>query len=395
MSRKKFPIPMLAIGVCVALGPAAAGGISREELPTDLRAALDKTLQAYRGAKTYQDDGRVQIHMGAQQTGGAPSLPSVLRFERPNKVSFDLDVMSIRSDGAKMVRFSRRTGQAFGAPAPAVMTPEAVVTLAPGQPDLFVHLKLLMGEDPLSGLLDDATTVALEPDAMVDEQPCYVVRFGQPDDQMDARMYIDKQTHLLREFRLSAAGKEDKLPPGMPERISLQLRNPRIDEPIPAEVFSVPLAAAPDQNASGTPAPLFELQDLDGNNFKLIDLRGKVVVLDFWATWCKPCIDEMPFLQRAYVAYKGKPVAFVGICTDVGAPAGKIRKFLNRLGVTFPTLLDSTGTVQQLYDVRGLPTTVLIDKQGVVRAVHAGFSTFGRSNPVDALTKKIDELLEK
>ena len=121
------------------------------------------------------------------------------------------------------------------------------------------------------------------------------------------------------------------------------------------------LASAP---APGKPAPDFTLPQLDGPPVRLSDLRGRVVVLNFWASWCIPCREETPALKAFYQQY-GDRVAFYAI--NVAEPVGTVRAFLAEFGATYPVLLDRDKTVYRQYRVTGYPETFWIDEQGIVR----------------------------
>jgi len=120
----------------------------------------------------------------------------------------------------------------------------------------------------------------------------------------------------------------------------------------------------------GAPAPDFELLDLDGNIQRLSDLGGSVVLLNFWATWCSPCEAEMPMLNAVYQRYRDRGLVIVAVNFD--EPEAAVREFSDRLDLSFPVVLDPGGKVQQLYRVRGYPTTFIVDREGVVQVEHIG-----------------------
>lgn len=120
---------------------------------------------------------------------------------------------------------------------------------------------------------------------------------------------------------------------------------------------------------TGKPAPTFELTALDGRPLSLASLRGRVVVLDFWATWCAPCVVEMPTLQRLHEEFGSQGVIIVGVNNEAPSLA---RRFLQRHGVTFQTVTDPRGAVAKQYGVRGIPVGVIIDRDGQVRAHFPG-----------------------
>lgn len=117
----------------------------------------------------------------------------------------------------------------------------------------------------------------------------------------------------------------------------------------------------------GSPvAPAFTLERLDGNGtLSLASLRGKTVVLNFWASWCRPCREEMPILERGWKRWRAKNVVFVGVdARDVRSDA---RAFLVRYGITYPNVYDGKGSLIGRYGVTGFPETYFIDAAGRVR----------------------------
>lgn len=125
-------------------------------------------------------------------------------------------------------------------------------------------------------------------------------------------------------------------------------------------------AASPD---IGSPAPDFVLEDLSGNPVKLSDLKGRLVVLNFWATWCTPCRTEMPEFQEIY--QQNQPdLVVLGI--NLEEPPSDIQDFVSPLNITYPILLDNDGLVSKLYKVIQLPNTYFIDRDGIIRIRHIG-----------------------
>ncbi len=124
------------------------------------------------------------------------------------------------------------------------------------------------------------------------------------------------------------------------------------------------------QEMAGKPqAPEFALPDLDGETHSMSRYRGKVVIVNFWATWCPPCREEVPSMQRAYKALEGSGVVMLAI--HVGGSEEQIWAFLNDMDVTFPVLIDKGGKTGRRWPMRGLPTTFVVDPQGriVLRAI--------------------------
>lgn len=115
----------------------------------------------------------------------------------------------------------------------------------------------------------------------------------------------------------------------------------------------------------GTPAEDFHLTDLSGNVQSLSQYRGKVVLLNFWATWCKPCTTEMPAMQACYDKLRDK--GFVVLAVNELEDEAKVREHIKQFGHTFPVLMDRDNTVANQFGVFGLPVSVFLDEKGVVQ----------------------------
>ena len=109
----------------------------------------------------------------------------------------------------------------------------------------------------------------------------------------------------------------------------------------------------------------FTLPDLNGKDVNLRDYRGKVVFLNFWATWCKPCQEEMPSMQNLYMGLKGQPFEILAVSVDTDGPE-TITNYVRKLGLTFPILHDQKVRIKELYKTTGVPETFIIDQNGVI-----------------------------
>lgn len=122
---------------------------------------------------------------------------------------------------------------------------------------------------------------------------------------------------------------------------------------------------------SGQQAPDFALKSSSGENLRLSEYRGEVVMINFWATWCGPCRQEMPLLDELYSRYER--VGFVLLGVNIDDDPQRAMSMIDELGVEFPVLFDSTKDVSKLYDVNAMPVTVIVDREGKVRHVHHGY----------------------
>lgn len=118
-------------------------------------------------------------------------------------------------------------------------------------------------------------------------------------------------------------------------------------------------------------APDFTLKSLEGTNLRLEEYRGQVVLINFWASWCGPCRQEMPLLERIHQRYQDTGFAVLGV--NVEGEASAARKITDKTKVTFPVLIDAGQKVSEEYEVEAMPSTVVVDRDGVVRYIHRGY----------------------
>jgi peroxiredoxin len=121
----------------------------------------------------------------------------------------------------------------------------------------------------------------------------------------------------------------------------------------------------------GAAAPDFTLRTADGRNVRLDELRGQVVLVNFWATWCGPCREEMPRLDALYAKYRKSGFVLLGVNIDDDPRVAMATAA--KLGVSFPVLLDTDKKVSKLYDLGTMPSTVVIDRDGKLRYTHRGY----------------------
>ncbi len=146
--------------------------------------------------------------------------------------------------------------------------------------------------------------------------------------------------------------------------------------------------AAIGADATG-PAPPFTLSELDGQSASLSQYKGQVVMLNFWATWCGPCQQEMPLLEQMYRKYKPAGFTLIGVNVDKDAPP--VKQLLERKPVSFPVLLDPASQVSKAYHVDEMPSTVLIDRKGNVRFLHRGYKPGDENEYQDRIRQLIRE----
>ena len=134
---------------------------------------------------------------------------------------------------------------------------------------------------------------------------------------------------------------------------------------------SLLLAATARADISQGIAPDFTLKSHNGENLRLSELRGEVVMINFWASWCGPCRQEMPLLEELYSEYQ--PLGFTILGVNVEEDSSKAKAMLSEIPVSFPVLFDNRSQVSKLYDVVAMPSTILVDRDGNVRYLHHGY----------------------
>jgi thiol-disulfide isomerase/thioredoxin len=123
--------------------------------------------------------------------------------------------------------------------------------------------------------------------------------------------------------------------------------------------------------APAGPAPLFKLNSMAGKPVGLDQYKGQVVMINFWASWCGPCRQEMPILEKLHTKYK--PMGFTMLGVNVEPDSSLAANWLKTTPVTFPILFDTKSEVSKLYSVAGMPSTVIVDRKGNLRWLHRGY----------------------
>ena len=153
-------------------------------------------------------------------------------------------------------------------------------------------------------------------------------------------------------------------------------------------LLSISTSYAATEKLSGKAAN-FTLKSRSGKNIKLSELRGQVVMLNFWASWCGPCRKEMPLLEKIHKKYKRLGFTLLGVNVEENSSAAK--NYLKDVKVTFPILFDATNKTSKLYNVSAMPTTVIIDRNGNQRFQHKGYKAGYENDYVKQIKKLLRE----
>ncbi len=349
---------------------------------------LKRMSETYRTLECYQFEGTFKKEMkatGYQQIRETPFLkaailPDKLRVER----GWPKSRLVLVSDGQASWLFSAQLRQ-YSKSSPADMK-LFLEWDSGGEPGTLSVLNRGFGND--YGLLADQTREA----KVVGEESlrlgdkgadCYLVEVSEgerahPDksaERIPRTLWIEKDRYLVLK-EISGSREESAEFEGLMEtRYTLVLQTAKINEPLPEALFSfvpppearemaLPFGSRPQRRGvEGEEARDFNLKDLKGESVELVKLRGKVVLLNFWATWCGPCRIEMPQIDRLQKEFKDRGLVALGISDEEPSRA---REFLARHRISFPTLSDPEQTVAQNYQVDVIPTVLIINREGKI-----------------------------
>jgi len=267
-------------------------------------------------------------------------------------------------------------------------------------------LVLALSEDPAADVLDGTKEIEKAPDVTVGDTAYTALKLTESSGDR-VTLLIDPKTHLLRRFIADVSKTTD--PEGAADvkkaEITIDYTEVEPGAQLQAERFAwTPPKGAKEVTTStavalggggddfpalaleGKAAPDFKLPGMDGDEVSLADLKGSVVLIDFWATWCGPCRASLPQLDGIYKAKKGAGLKAFAI--DLKEEKDVVEKFVKETKLTIPVLLDSEGSVAEKYQVNGIPQTVVIGKDGKVKKVVRG------SGNDEAIRKAVEEAMK-
>ncbi|MCX7765356.1 MAG: redoxin domain-containing protein [Candidatus Sumerlaeia bacterium] len=385
------------VALMMFCGSTGFVGATEDTLSTD--TLLNKMIGAYKDLKSFYGEGLITIKMTAEGATQSMDIPTSIALERPNKfrVSFNHPQMGfeIITDGNNLYSYLSGLAQYRKLPAPATIAEiDLGKVIAPGAQSSGV-LGLILSPEPKKYLLEGTINTSLLSPVELEGKQCYNLQLNQQG-KVKTNMFIDQKTFLIRQINvnMTEALKEEmaqdksltRKPPADLEYTFTEKYNLlKINESLPPEVFKFiepkgakevamfsPSVEAEETNLSGKMAPDFTLTALDGTKYTLSAQKGKVVLLDFWATWCSPCVKLLPDIQKLYKEYKDKGLVVWGINSE--SDESRVKKMMEKAGITYPTLKDPDSNVAGLYNVRAIPRTIVIDKSGKIVKDSAGFS---------------------
>ncbi len=372
------------VGKLVEPTTAPSPANSQPHVSAEARVLLDQVRDAYgklpsldlAGKLSIQFDGGGQKRDDHAEFTGAFRSPNLFRHEMKNETTID-------SNGQKIVTYLAGRN--------VYLTDDAPKSRAQGLPDQVNELlmqqnpslALALAPDASDLLIAGATDVRIGDDRSINGQVYPNLKLTQSDE--DETVLIDPRTHLIHsvEHNLLRSMQAHGVPNPNVALVTLSYEPAASSQavsfdwtpPADARPFSpTPQADADGPEAAkaleGKPAPDFTLKTLDGKSVHLSALKGQVVVLDFWATWCGPCREGLPHIDKVAKdrAADGVKVFAVNCQED----AATVQPFVQQNNLSLPVLLDSDGAVQTAYMGEAIPETVIINKNGTVQKVFIG-----------------------
>ena len=383
-----------------------------------VKELLDQTRAAYEKLNTLDLAGTYALDIDAAGQSKQFAAEFAATYQSPNKLRHEMrDDVTVVSTGEKLFAHFLARNAFVGADAPKSradrLPAPADELLREQNPSLYLAAQGGATDDYLAG----ASSVKRIADVnLADGTTCTTIEFAYPD--RDVQWLISPTTHLLRQVRIDMRKSlaESNVPRVNRAAATIDYSKVQTDGPVDAAArfaWAAPAGAtplkpdAPELSGGGPsvagagggegpaaalvgkPAPNFKLADASGKSVSLSDLKGSVVVLDFWATWCGPCRGELPVLDKVAAARANDGVKTFAI--NLKEDPDKVGRFVDETKLGLNVLFDRDGKVSEKFLVDGIPQTVVIDRAGIVRHVSIGWGDGGEerlSAAIDAVLKK-------
>jgi thiol-disulfide isomerase/thioredoxin len=423
----------LACVVTLGIGTTIAAESETAKSDPQAKRLVEEVAKAYQSLSAYADHGEFIQSMTINGKLEKQVVPMRLTLARPNKLAVDAELVTVKCDGKTLTTLVVPTKKYTEAPAPKAISFDtfqegplgSILFGGPNGTTNYVLFSFLVSSDPVQAILDLDAPLKSEPDGKDGDDATNSLLIDMPKG-VDLRLTIDAKSKLLRAIDWVVDPKEVEVrlkgEAVTVERIGWSAGKVSTDPPAAeAFAFKAPKGytkvesferAADDIDEKyqvmtlvGKPAPDFKLTVLDGEGktktVSKADLAGKVVMIDFWTTWCPPCMRELPEIQGLITSYakKAKDVVIVALSQDKEPrELSEVRKLVEdtlsekKIVLTGTNVgmiaLDPSQTVGEAFSVEGFPTVVLLDRKGIIQAAFVGLET------PETFAEAIDTLLE-
>lgn len=402
---------MLTVLMVVFGCGVSIGAITPQQDQLTTATLIEKTFSAYEHLKSFYTEGKTTFSLTANGETQSIGFGTKMAFQRPNKfyTLFDHPTMGFEviCDGKVLYSYLPSLKQFRKMNAPATIKEiDLEKVIAPGARAGGL-LSILIAEDPKSTILRNTISAKMLNSEKLGDKTYYVMQLEQSD-KSKVNLYIEPDTFLIKRMYvdMTDAAKARSYPQTPPSDLKITLTENyeviKSNEKLSEELFAfkppegakevksfIPPKEEAEVDLKGEKAPEFTLHDLEGITHSLVQQKGKVVVLDFWATWCGPCRMSIPFIQKLHEQYKDKGVVVWGINAERNEET--VKKFVAEQKLTYPILRDVKGEVFRKYSVSGIPRILLIDQEGKVVVDYTGFSKDAEKE----MEETIKKLLEK
>lgn len=434
VTRISYRTPLLALaaslGLACAHAPAADPAAHNDPKAVELLAAVSR---AYQALDAYSDHGEFVHALTVNGKAEKQSIAIRVSLLRPNKLDVDAGDVRMVSDGKTLTTVVATFKKYTAVPAPKSITFEtfrdgplgSLLFGGPSAPTSALFFSLLADPNAVKDLEEGEGALKLEPDRQLGGRPVRSVLIDMPKGA-DFRLLVDPDTKLLKgiDWVVDPKDAAADAPPGQtvtvdrigwsPGAVSSAVPKADAFAYVPPKGFdkvesieraNVEQAKPPLLELVGKPCPEFTLTVLEGKGktrtISKADLAGKVVLIDFWATWCAPCRAELPEIQKMIEGYAkaGKDVVIIAQSVDQKPrELDDLRDLIEKtfkeekVGMNLPPVglvaVDPSGTLGETFHIEAIPALVVLDAKGIVQAAHVGKQTR------ESLSQEIDTLLE-
>jgi peroxiredoxin len=405
-------LKQFCLALAILVGLQSLSHAADDPVDPASRVMLEQVAKAYGGLKFMSLKGAVALRVVEDDQPTTHSSALTGAYLAPNRLRHQVDnqpLVGITGDTA--FGYSQEANAFIQENIPPEKTalaslPESIRGILTTQ---NMPLVMAICADPVAELIGLTKKIEKLPDEPIDGQPHSAVRLTLKDKDQTLTLFVDSKTNLIRRQVLDmlpmvkSSGRQDL------SAVTFTVDFATVDtktEPKPDLFAWAAPAGAKDLLAAraeaqaraevgqgdamklvGKPAPDLALPDMQGKVVKLSDLKGSVVVLDFWATWCGPCVASLPHLDKLYQEKSPQGLKMFALNQQEEQPL--VQKFINDKNLSIPVLLDAKGDVAKSYKVTGIPQTVLIGKDGLVKKVVIGFNPKG-----DGMAEAVDAELK-